>query len=77
MMSHINNLTWKYFIETSLWNKSHTHKPQTYEESYINAEGFLKLIGVKMLYQNVKDFRNRLSPSEIAFIKSMIYDRFE
>ncbi len=49
MIQHINNLTIKYLTEALVWNSVNTIQPVNYEQSYQNAEDFLKAKGIDML----------------------------
>ena len=51
MQSHINALTIKYFAETQLWNSTHPEMPITPQQSYLNAEAFLKSKGASLLME--------------------------
>ena len=49
MIQHINNLTIKYFTEALVWNSVNTIQPVNYDQSYQNAEDFLKAKGIDIL----------------------------
>lgn len=71
MQNHINSLTKKYFIETLIWNTvNNNDMPTTYEQSYINAENFLKIQGTKILVKNIDNYKQYLTKEEIDFIES-------
>ena len=62
----------KYAFETLAWNTVNTFQPTTVEQSYINAENFLQVQGAKIITKEVKNYAQRLSEDEKAFIESMI-----
>lgn len=49
MQQHINSLTAKYPVETKIWNSTYKTMPTTIQQSYINAENFLRLKGISAL----------------------------
>ena len=51
MTRHINYLMSKYLIETVIWNSKNHSMPTTYQESYENAEMFLKHKGYSILIE--------------------------
>ena len=62
----------KYIVETIAWNSANPDMPQTYVQSYINAENFLQMQGAKIVVEKVKDYAQRLNEGEKTFIESMI-----
>ncbi len=72
MLDHIHKLMNKYFVETLIWNAVNTFQPTTVEQSYINAENFLRMQGAKIIVEKVKDFAQRLDGDEKTFVESMI-----
>ena len=61
----------KYFVETAVWNTVNHYQPITVQQSYINADNFLKMQGAKTIAEKVKDYAQRLAEDEVAFIISM------
>ena len=72
MQEHIQKLMGKYIVETIAWNSANPDMPQTYAQSYINAENFLQMQGAKIIAEKVKDYAQCLNEGEKAFIESMI-----
>ena len=72
MQEHIQKLMVKYIVETIVWNSANPDMPQTYAQSYINAENFLQMQGAKIITEKVKDYAQRLNESEKTFIESLI-----
>ena len=72
MQDHIRKLMNKYLVETLVWNTVNTSQPTTVEQSYINAENFLRMQGAKIIAEKVKDYANRLAEDEKVFVESMI-----
>ena len=72
MQEHIRKLMNKYLVETLVWNTVNTSQPTTVEQSYINAENFLRAQGAKIIAEKINDYAKRLSEDEKAFIESMI-----
>ena len=72
MQEHIQKLMIKYAFETLVWNTLNTSQPTTVEQSYINAENFLQVQGAKIIAKEVKNYVQRLTEDEKAFIESMI-----
>ena len=72
MQDHIRKLMNKYIVETIMWNTANAYQPTTVEQSYINAENFLQMQGVKIIAEKVKDYVQRLNESEKTFIESLI-----
>ena len=72
MQDHIRKLMNKYLVETLVWNTVNTSQPTTVEQSYINAENFLRMQGAKIIAEKVKNYANRLAEDEKAFVESMI-----
>lgn len=64
LIQHINNLTIKYLTETLAWNSVNKIQPVNYDQSYHNAEDFLKAKGVDMLikkgYQQYKNNKGQI-----------------
>ena len=71
MQNHINNLMLKYFAETLTWNTANRVAPTTYQQSYVNAETFLRAVGCELLLKNGVKFQEQLSSEELALIKSI------
>ena len=72
MYRHIQALTTKYLVETLAWNTTHQTMPTTAQQSYINAETFLRLKGISVLLQKGIKTQEQLSADEAAFIESTI-----
>ena len=72
MQQHINNLMIKYLAETITWNAIHPIKPITHQESYINAEVFLRAKGIHILLDKGLKHRDQLTSEEVALIESSI-----
>ena len=72
MCRHIQALTMKYLVETLAWNTTHQTLPTTAQQSYINAETFLRLKGISVLFQKGIKTQEQLSADEAAFIESTI-----
>lgn len=72
MQDHIRKLMNKYLVETLVWNTVNTSQPTTVEQSYINAENFLRMQGAKIIAEKINDYAKRLSEDEKAFVESMI-----
>ena len=72
MQDHIRKLMNKYLVETLVWNTVNTSQPTTVEQSYINAENFLRAQGAKIIAEKVKDYARRLTEGEEAFIESTL-----
>ena len=71
MQEHIKKLMDKYFVETAVWNTVNHYRPTTVEQSYINAENFLRTQGAKIIAEKAKNYAQRLANDEVAFIISM------
>ena len=71
MQDHIRKLMNKHLVETLVWNTVNTSQPTTVEQSYINAENFLKMQGAILITKAVKNYAQCLSKEEIEFIKSL------
>ena len=71
MQEHIINLTKKYDLETRIWNRMNPVPPQSYYQSYINAEAFLRRQGAKLVVEKISDYKSCLTPEEINFIESI------
>ena len=72
MQDYIRKLMNKYLVETLVWNTVNTSQPTTVEQSYINAENFLRAQGAKIIAERVKDYARRLTEGEEAFIESTL-----
>ena len=72
MSQHIWNLMIKYAKETVTWNITNTKMPTTPDESYINAENFLRLKGFSMLIQKGINLQNKLNQQELNLINNWI-----
>ena len=55
MLQHIKELTRKYALETLVWNSVNKVQPITYDQSYQNAEVFLRSKGLIMLIKKGYD----------------------
>ena len=75
MQQHIRSLMAKYLLETFAWNTTHQTMPMTAQQSYNNAEAFLRLKGLAILLQKGIETQEQLSADEIAFIESIIKPR--
>ncbi len=72
MQQHINDLTFKYLVETLTWNAGHPSMPTNPQQAYLNAENFLRLKGFSVLLKKGIKISEQLSSDEIAFIESTI-----
>ena len=72
MSQHIWNLMIKYAKETVAWNIANTNMPTTPDESYINAENFLRLKGYSILIQKGINLQNQLNQQELNLINNWI-----
>lgn len=72
MKEHIKHLMKKYLIETIAWNVCNPYLPTSFEQSFINAENFLRVQGAKIITEKIFGYQNRLTSDEISFIESMI-----
>lgn len=72
MQDHICKLMDKYLVETVVWNTVNTAKPTTVEQSYINAENFLRTQGAIIIAKTEKNYAQRLSEDEAEFIETLI-----
>lgn len=72
MQQHINKLTIKYLSETIIWNSTSTSMPTTPDESYINAENFLRLKGYSLLIEKGISLQNKLNQQELNLINNWI-----
>ena len=72
MQEHINKLMLKYLAETITWNAIHPIKPITHQESYINAEVFLRAKEIHILLDKGLKHRDQLTSEELALIESSI-----
>ena len=52
MQEHINKLMLKYPVETITWNTVNRVIPTTYQQSYLNAETFLRTKRYSLLLKN-------------------------
>ena len=75
MYQLISFLTTKYIVETLAWNATHPTMPTTAQQSYINAETFLRLKGISVLLQKGINTQEQLSADDAAFIESTIKPR--
>ena len=71
MQEHIQKLMGKYIVETIAWNSANPDMPQTYAQSYINAENFLQMQGAKIIAEKVKDYAQRLTKDETSYFESL------
>lgn len=71
MQQHIRSLTVKYLLETLAWNTTHQIMPMTAQQSYLNAETFMRLKGISVLANYRIKVHEQLSADEIAFIESI------
>ena len=72
MQDHIRKLTIKYPVEALTWNIVHPIMPNTYEQAYINAEGFMQVQGAIIVAKTVTNYVQHLTEDEAAFVESMI-----
>jgi len=72
MQQHIHSLMTKYLFETVAWNSTHKTMPMTVQQSYINAETFLRLKGFSLLLEKGVKLQDWLTSEELAFIQSTI-----
>ena len=72
MQEHIRKLTIEYPIEALAWNIGHQIMPNTYEQAYINAEGFMQVQGAIIVVKTVAHYVQHLTEDEAAFVESMI-----
>ncbi|MBD5404698.1 MAG: hypothetical protein HDR55_06910 [Treponema sp.] len=72
MHEHIRKLTTKYRTETNAWNSVNPCMPVTHQQSYINAENFLQVLGAKLVVTKTIDYVSRLTEDEFAFIKKCL-----
>ena len=72
MLQHINDLTKKYALETLVWNSVNKVQPITYDESYQNAEVFLRSKGLIMLIKKGYDLSQHLNQEESNYIQQLI-----
>ena len=70
MIQHINSLTVKYAVETIMWNAANRTMPASFQQSYINAESFLRLKGYSVLLEKGIKVQDRLTAEELDSIKS-------
>lgn len=71
MQEHINELTSKYVLETLVWNIMNPCMPLTYEQSYQNAENFMRGKGAELIIEKVIDYATRLSREEQELVESL------
>lgn len=71
MQEHINELTKKYVLETFVWNIMNPYMPTTYEQSYQNAENFMRGKGAELIIEKVIDYATRLSREEQDFVEAL------
>lgn len=72
MSQHIWNLMIKYAKETVAWNFTNTKMPTNSDESYINAENFLRLKGYSLLIEKSISLQNKLNQQELNLINNWI-----
>lgn len=72
MQDHIHELMDKYPVETLVWNIVNPYQPTTIDQAYYNAENFLQMYGALLIVKAVKNYSQRLSADEVAFIGYMI-----
>ena len=72
MSQHIWNLMIKYAKETVAWNIANTNMPTSPDESYINAENFLRLKGFSMLIKKGINLQNKLNQQELNLINGWL-----
>lgn len=72
MQDHIHELMNKYPVETLVWNIVNPYQPTTIDQAYYNAENFLQMYGALLIVKAVKNYSQRLSADEVAFIGYMI-----
>lgn len=72
MQQHIHSLMAKYLLETVAWNSVYQAMPTTIQQSYINAEEFLRLKGISVLIEKGIKAVEHLTNEEKAFIESTI-----
>lgn len=72
MLQHIKELTRKYALETFAWNSVNKVQPITYDQSYHNAEVFLRSKGLIMLIKKGYDLSQHLKQEEINYIQQLI-----
>ena len=71
MQQHIRSLAAKYLTEAVTWNASHKTMPTTAQQSYVNAENFLRLKGISILLEKGVKIQEQLSTEEASFIESI------
>ena len=72
MQEHIRKLTIEYPVEALVWNIGHPIMPDTYEQAYINAEGFMQVQGAVIIAKKVTHYVQHLSEDEAKFVESMV-----
>lgn len=72
MYQHIQSLTAKYLFETITWNSTHQTMPTTAQQSYLNAESFLRIKGLSVLIKKGIKAVEHLTNEETALINSTI-----
>ena len=72
MQDHIRKLTLEYPVEALTWNIVHPIMPNTYEQAYINAEGFMQVQGAIIVAKTVTHYAKHLTEDEAAFVESAI-----
>ena len=77
MKDHIRKLTLEYPIEALVWNIGHPIMPDTYEQAYINAEGFMQVQGAIIVVKTVAHYVQHLTEDEAAFVESMVKSKEE
>ena len=72
MLQHIKELTRKYALDTLVWNSVNKVQPITCDQSYQNAEAFLRSKGLIMLIKKGYDLSQHLKQEEINYIQQLI-----
>lgn len=72
MQQHIQSLTAKYLVETITWNSTHQTMPTTAQQSYLNADSFLRMKGLSVLIKKGIKAVEHLTNEETALINSTI-----
>ena len=72
MIQHINDLMKKYVLETLVWNSVNKVQPITYDQSYQNAEVFLRAKGLIMLMKKGYKLSQYLRQEEINYIEQLL-----
>lgn len=72
MQDHIHKLTMKYPLEAITWNTVNRVMPNTYEQTYINAENFLQVQGAIIIAKMMNHYVRHLTEDGAACVISMI-----